>query len=477
MMQDYQNELALIREALRRNPRGMSVTGIAKDLGKNKNTIGRYLDILLITGQVEMRAYGMAKVFTLSQRIPLSAMLSYANELIMVFDEELRIVDINGNFLSLLNLSREETVGKNLASIQAPDVDVHELLESIKNGQDTPAPVTFQVKGKGERIFTRKQIPAVFDDGTKGVTIILDDVTAQVLAGREIRESEERFRMMAENIHDGLIIAEQGRVVFTNRRVAEITGYSPEELRDMDPLAIIVPEDQAMAKKNFLDEDPLAPKPGDILVRIIRKDGARRFVYIRKTVLRAEKTFQFIIMTDVTDFRCKETELALSGQRFRMMAENVPEGIIIAEQGRIVFANRRIAEITGYSDEELKEMGFYEPHIQRDGQEQPGRSGVRDEVSNGQPAGKKILWIIPEPEQEKIENIVRGVRPDSGEPAEFRVWIDRKDGTRRLTHGKVTAASHDGLVSTYIIVTDITEFAEREKALRERIESLENHLT
>ena len=105
MMQDYQQELAAIKDLLKKNPEGMSVTDISKALKKNKNTVGRYLDILLISGQVDMRAYGMAKVYTISQRVPLSAMLSYSKELIMVLDEESRIIDINENFLKLLQLS------------------------------------------------------------------------------------------------------------------------------------------------------------------------------------------------------------------------------------------------------------------------------------------------------------------------------------------------------------------------------------
>lgn len=473
MMQDYQNVLALIKGALRANPHGLSVTEIAKFLGKSKNTIGRYLDILLITGQVDMRVYGMAKVFTLSQRMPLSAMLSYANELIMVVDEELRIVDVNENFLNLLHISREETVGKNLAYIKAPDVDVRELLETFAEGHDISAPVTLHVKGKGERIFKRKQIPAVFDDGSKGTTIILEDMTAHVLAEREIRKSEERFRMMAENIRDGIIIREHDRVVFVNRRVAEITGYPLEELLEMDPLAIVVPEDQAMIRKKFHDSDPQVPQPGDILVWVIRKDGLRRCVFIRKTVLQAEKTFQFIIMTDITDIKCKETELTLSEQRLRMMAENIHDGLIIIEQGRIVFANRRISEITGYPDEELREMGLYGPYTRPDGQKQPAKSGNHREGKNRMTDAKKIPGIIPGEEQAKIEKIIRDAKLNPDVPAEFKVWIGRKDGTRRFAQGKVTAVNHDGLVSTYVIISDITEFAEKERELQGQIEALQ----
>jgi PAS domain-containing protein len=146
MMQDYQQELVAIKDLLKKNPEGMSVTDISKALKKNKNTIGRYLDILLISGQVDMRTFGMAKVYTISQRVPLSAMLSYSKELIMVLDDAQRITDINDNFLNLLQLSRKDTLGKNLSFLQSPEVDVHELLDSIAaKGGDKETSVTFPI--------------------------------------------------------------------------------------------------------------------------------------------------------------------------------------------------------------------------------------------------------------------------------------------------------------------------------------------
>jgi len=134
MMQDYLYEISRIKDLLKQNLEGMSVTDISKALNKNKNTIGRYLDILLVSGQVDMRTYGMAKVFTLSQRVPLSAMLSYSKELIMVLDNESRIIDVNENFLTLLKLTRQDTLGKNIEFLSPPDIDVHELLEALETG-------------------------------------------------------------------------------------------------------------------------------------------------------------------------------------------------------------------------------------------------------------------------------------------------------------------------------------------------------
>jgi PAS domain S-box-containing protein len=446
MMQDYKHELSRIKDLLKEHLEGMSVTDISKALNKNKNTIGRYLDILLISGQVDMRSFGMAKVFTLSHRVPLSAMLSYSKELIMVLDNESRIIDVNDNFLTLLNLSRQDTIGKNIMYLSPPDVDVHELLETLttrfEEKEDT---VTFRVKDQGERIFKQKSLPTVFEDGRKGFTLILEDITEHILAEREIRESEERFRMMAENIHDGLIIVENEKIVFANRRIAEITGYSFEELWQMQPLSIISPDDQEEAACQIHKMEQGDHGLKDLQIWILRKDGQRRFVSSRiSAVQHADTRYAFIILTDITELKTKEAALKDSEQRFRMMAENIQDGLVIVENGNFVFANHRIADISGYSNEEL--------------------------------TGMRSADLVSPDDYEKIEEIMTNIRPDSEKPGEFTIWISRKDGNRRCILGRVTAALHNNTVSTYLTMTDITESTQREQALRDRIAALQKFI-
>ena len=460
MMQDYQQELVAIKDLLKKNPEGMSVTDISKALKKNKNTIGRYLDILLISGQVDMRAYGMAKVYTISQRVPLSAMLSYSKELIMVLDDAQRIIDINDNFLNLLQLSRKDTLGKNIAFLQSPVADVHELLESITaNGGEKEITVTFPIKDKGERIFHLKCIHTVFDDGRKGTTVILRDVTEHILAEREIRESEERFRMMADNIQDGLIILENGKIVYANKRIAEITGYSIKELWTMKPIGIIAPEFREMAEEHTRALEAHPDTPRCLQTCIIRKDGERRFVYSRVSGARhLDRFYNFIVFTDITEHKAQEARIAESEERFRMMADNIQDGLIIVENDKIVFSNRRIKEITGYTTEEIARQGL-DGTLQTD--------DLREIVDSR---------IVPVNEKCHLQEVFHNVRPDSPEPCEFRIWIRRKDDVRRYIHGKITAAEHGTITSYYITIADITDFAEREKALRERIDSLQDLL-
>lgn len=460
MMQDYEQELVAIKNLLQQNPNGMSVTDISKALQKNKNTIGRYLDILLISGQVDMRTFGMAKVYTISHRVPLSAMLSYSNELIMVLDNEFRISDINDNFVKLLQLPREDTLGKSISFLQPPAVDIHELLDTITTDTvDQESAITFHVKDSGDRIFHQKCIPTVFDDGRKGSTLILEDITERILAEKAIRKSEERFRMMADNIQDGLIIMENGKTIYANNRIAEITGYPLKELWAIEPLTMIAPESYDKAVLQIREIEIYPEKPGGLQTWIIRKDNERRFVYFRISGVRHHDTFyNFIILTDMTDLKTQEALVGESEERFRMMADNIQDGLIIVENEKIVFSNRRIKEISGYSMDEMADMGLRGTLLKDD---------VRA-ISDSE--------ILPVTERKKIEEVFKTVQPDSPNPGEFKIWILRKDGTRRYIHGKITAAKHGNITSFYITISDITDFAERETALRERIDALQDLL-
>jgi len=437
-------ELHLIKSILKQNPEGMSVTEIARALRKNKNTTGRYLDNLLISGQVDMRTYGMAKVYTLSQRVPLSAMLSYSKDLIVVLDRESRIVQINDNLLALLHLTRKEITGKTLASIKSPESDLQNLLTpaTATLSEETERIVSTRLKGTEERIFKQKSVPTVFDDGARGITVILSDTTEEILQEREIQIREERFRMMAENIQDALFIVENERCTFVNRRLAEITGYTFEELWGMDPMTIIVPEDRKKVEPLIDIRDKPVLGPAEFQCMIQRKDGVNRQMYIRITSLsHGEALYHFVIMTDVTDLLSKDAALARSEHRFRMMAENIQDALLILESGRITYANRRACEISGYLPEDLR------------------TKELRD-------------FLTPEARRVMDETYKKSLAP--GKPAiKFQSWILCKNGEKRYIYGQMNSMHHGNKISTFITLTDVTAFAEREQALMDRIAELE----
>ena len=171
---------AQIKSVLKENPQGLSITDIVAAVDINRNTAGRYLENLLVSGQVEMRQLGMAKIYTLSQRVPVSAVLSISSELIMQLDKNLRIIFANEPFLSFLSVSSTDLFGKNIEYSRVFPVfeEVYsEFVDRIRSGiagTEWSGELTLKERGI---IFSCRIAPTVFDNGQKGVSVILEDIS------------------------------------------------------------------------------------------------------------------------------------------------------------------------------------------------------------------------------------------------------------------------------------------------------------
>ncbi len=238
----YREELQQIKELLKRNPQGMSITEISRELAKNMHSIGRYLDILQATGQVDMRQYGMAKVFSLSQRLPLSAMINFAGEGVMVLDADLRVVMVNDYFLKILDKKREDVTGKNIHHLPIAALDVQELLQKIARlpgGGKTEGDL--DVRLDEDRFFKVKFAPTVFEDGNQGFIVILIDLTECKRAEHALQESEKKYRELVENA--GSIILKMdgdGNITFFNEYAQDFFGYREEEILGRNVVGTIV---------------------------------------------------------------------------------------------------------------------------------------------------------------------------------------------------------------------------------------------
>ncbi len=114
-------------------------------------------------------------------------------------------------------------------------------------------------------------------------TSLEQEIAVREQAEGSLRESEEKYRTLVENSLQGLVIihGDSPRFVFTNSAAAEILGYSNEEFRCLSPGDIgarMHPDDQTVFLEHYRSHLAGRPAPPRYEFRIIRKDGAVRWI-------------------------------------------------------------------------------------------------------------------------------------------------------------------------------------------------------
>ncbi|MDD5572007.1 MAG: PAS domain S-box protein, partial [Bacteroidales bacterium] len=180
------------------------------------------------------------------------------------------------------------------------------------------------------------------------------DITSRKISAKELIESEERLRKMAENSHEGLTIIENGKIVYINNRTLEITGYSKEEFQESSWIELAVPEEKERLKKIHKDAGSGKIKfPEELEFWIIRKDKEKRCIYNRYTIDyddSTKTTKKYIITFDITER--KKTEEYM--QKFSLIVESSSDAIVSETlEGDIASWNKGAEEIYGYTEEEM----------------------------------------------------------------------------------------------------------------------------
>jgi PAS domain S-box-containing protein len=148
--------------------------------------------------------------------------------------------------------------------------------------------------------------------GTNKSLVSMMDMTEKVRSERELRESEAKFRDLAEKSPNMIYINQAGRVVYVNRLCEEETGYTREELLgpDFDFRSLIASDSRELVEQKLEAHsrgDDVDPYEYGLLTR-----GGKRKEVINSSQL---ITFQgkpaiLGIVTDITARKKAEKELA-----------------------------------------------------------------------------------------------------------------------------------------------------------------------
>jgi len=371
-MRPYPEEITKILARLKANPRGMSVTDLSRDLAINRNTASRYLDMLLISGEVEMRTYGKAKVFYPSQRVPLSAMINFSSDGVAILDRTLTIVQANDRILEIVRAGREDVIGKPIGESRLSAFDhplIRARIEDALGGDDVVEEVRFLRTG-GELYFRMKILPTAFNDGSPGITIILEDITSQKLAEEALRTEEAKFRALVEDINDIIWnVGDDWTFSYVSPKSFDLLGYAPDEMVGRSLLDFVPASEQERVAERLAG---LLDRPFSLLhIPLLHRSG-------KNLVFEASGTPDFdeigdfggyrMVSRDVTERHQAERRVRGWKSFLHCIVQNIPDMVFVREiaGGKYVFFNRAAEAFVGGAPESLagkEESAIFGPDL------------------------------------------------------------------------------------------------------------------
>ena len=344
-MSEYQDKFSKIIELLEEQaPQGLSISAIARELDINRATVSKYLDVLQSKGDVSLRHFGRSKLYTPTQRIPLSELFDRLPHAIVILDADLRILMINTSFIRTLGIHR----GRNIIGASLPDLNlrifsdpaIRRNIERIQQSGTYIAEMQ-HIEDNTNHIYLLEFAPIVSHVGKPGIMVSLQDITAWKNAETALRDSEKRIRTIFETVPCGIVLfTADGNVLNANRASLEILGLRTfQDLMNgnifdiscyKETILKLIQQGKIAETELVCDFDRLRREQRITSTR----SGIAYFdiVFTPITLDSVSVTNEFaMLIKDVTIKHLARKELAFKEIRYRSFFENTCNGVLIYE--------------------------------------------------------------------------------------------------------------------------------------------------
>jgi PAS domain S-box-containing protein len=207
-----------------------------------------------------------------------------------------------------------------------------------------------EIKGKAEDAEMQCNSNGI----VKSVLGVSHDITEYKQTEEKLKKSEEKYRNLVENTTDWVWeMDSEGRFIYTNNKILDFLGYTPEEIIGKTPFEFAIPEHAERSWKIFHEKKPFAHlhdthrhRNGNLVT--LDTSGMPIFDDQRRLIMYRGVT------RDITELKNAEEAFKKSEERFRRIAENSRDMIyrMSLPDGKYEYVSPVAFEMTGYSPEE-----------------------------------------------------------------------------------------------------------------------------
>lgn len=306
-------------------------------------------------------------------------------DLIYVFDLSYRFTYANTALLAMWGSTWEKAVGKGLrengyeewqAAMHEKEIDQIAVTKQPIRGEVLLSHATL-----GQRVYDYILVPVISENGTvEAIAGTARDITELKVAEQTVRESELRFRNIADNSPMFVFIIDpdpSAPVSYWNRTWLEYTGQTMEEAQDRAWDGIIHPEDAPVITRHYIQAFQSKKAYFIPAVRVKRHDGEYRWHAFKGSPrLMHDGSFNGYIGVgfDIHEQKLAETALEKSEQNLRSMILQSPVAmcILLGPDHVVDIANNAMISLWGKPAEEIVQKPIFSglPEARKQGLEE-----------------------------------------------------------------------------------------------------------
>jgi len=268
---------------------------------------------------------------------------------------------------------------------------------------------------------------------------LVSEIEERTQAEESLRKSEERYRLVVDNVQESIFVSQDGLLKFANPRTVELYQYSEQELLSKPFTEFIHPDDREMVYQKHVKRLSGEDFPKRYSFRILHKTGAIKWVEITNVAIQWDgRAAALAFMTDITSRKEAEEALRQSEERYRSFFDTSRDAVFMTTlDGQFIDVNDSALELFGCAPDKREDL-----------------------------LGKNVAAFYAYPEE---RNAHAGLVARMGFLKEYPVDLRKKDGT--IIHALITTVvrkDHDGSVIGFQgTIRDVTDRKHAEDALRE----------